>query len=147
MSTCIFIIFSPLAINYCAIFLHFALQLLRLYFAEANGLIKGDIFGLRYMHEDSILWCTIVAMQYTVVYYRCYTVCGVLSLLCSILWCTIVAMQYTVVYYRCYVVYCGVLLLLYSILWCTIVAMQYTVVYYCCYVVYCGVLLLLYSLL
>ena len=117
MSTCIFIIFSPLAINYCAIFLHFALQLLRLYFAEANGLIKGDIFGLRYMHEDSILWCTIVAMQYTVVYYRCY------------------------------VVYCGVLLLLYSILWCTIVAMQYTVVYYCCYVVYCGVLLLLYSLL
>ena len=25
------------------------LQLLRLYFAEASGLIKGDIFGLRYV--------------------------------------------------------------------------------------------------
>ena len=68
------------------VFLHLALQLLRLYFAEANGLIKGDIFGLRYIHGDSLLWYTIVAVQYTVVYYCCYTVyCDILLLLYSLL--------------------------------------------------------------
>ena len=78
-------------ICYCVYIAHLVLQLLRLYFAEASGLIKGDIFGLRYIWIV-YQWCPVycgVALQYTVVY------CGValqytVVLLSSILWYTVV---------------------------------------------------------
>ena len=100
-------------ICYCVCIAHLVLQLLRLYFAEASGLIKGDIFGLRYIWIV-YHWCPVycgVALQYTVVY------CGVALQYTTVVYCG-VALQYTVVY----CCYCGV-------------ALQYTVVY-CCYTCY-----------
>ena len=88
------------------VFLYLALQVLRLYFAEAFGLIKGDIFGLRYME---IVYCGILLLL-------CSLLCGILLLLYSLLWYTIVTVQFTVVYYCYCIVYYGILLLLYSIL-------------------------------